>query len=70
MKIPKKIEKIIECRAKLAEKLNNKDIELTEWLEKKGLIDKVEEYDIMTGCEMYVNPHDSADRIRAVILKE
>lgn len=70
MRIPKKIEKIIECRARLAERLNDKDMELTEWLEKKGLIDKVEDYDIMSGCEMYVNPYASANRIREAILKE
>lgn len=67
MKIPKKIEKLIERRAKLAEELNHADNELVAWLDKKGLTDKVEEYDIMTGCEMYVNPYASADRIRAVI---
>ena len=68
MQIPKKIEKLIERRARLADELNHADNELTAWLDKKGLIDKVEEYDIMTGCEMYVNPYASADRIRDVIL--
>lgn len=68
MKIPKKIEKLIERRARLADDLTHADNELTAWLDKKGLIDKVEEYDIITGCEMYVNPYASADRIRDVIL--
>lgn len=68
MKIPKKIEKLIGRRARLADDLNHADNELTAWLDKKGLIDKVEEYDIMTGCEMYANPYASADRIRDAIL--
>lgn len=69
MKIPKKIEKLIERRAKLATDLTQADCELVEWLDKKNLTDKVEEYDIMTGCEMYVNPRNSAERIRNVILE-
>lgn len=68
MKIPKKIEKIIARRAKLAADLMNADSQLVDWLETKDLIDKIEEYDILTGAEMYVNPYDSADRIRKVIL--
>ena len=67
MKIPKYVEKLIERRAKLADDLNSVDNQLTSWLEKNGLLDKVEEYDVMTGCEMYVNPYASADRIREAI---
>lgn len=67
MKIPKYVEKLIERRAKLASDLNSVDNQLTSWLEKNNLLDKVEEYDVMTGCEMYVNPYASADRIREVI---
>lgn len=67
MKIPKYVEKLIERRAKLADDLNSVDNQLTSWLEKNGLLDKVEEYDVMTGCEMYVNPYTSADRIREAI---
>jgi len=68
MKIPKKVERLIARRAKLAADLMCADDKLVSWLETKDLIDKVEEYDILTGCEMYVNPYDSADRIRKVIL--
>lgn len=46
----------------------NADNQLVDWLETKDLIDKIEEYGILTGAEMYVNPYDSADRIRKVIL--
>ena len=69
MKIPKKIEKLIARRAKLAADLMCADDQLFNWLEVKDLIDKIEEYDILTGSEMYANPYDSADRIRNVILE-
>ena len=65
MDIPKYIEKLIEKRAGLAELLNCADCKLSEWLEKNGV--EVEEYDIRSGCEMYVNPWDSADRIKKTI---
>lgn len=65
MKIPKYIEKIIEQRCKLAFELNSKDFELSEWLEKNEI--EVSTDDIFGGCEMYVNPSDSANRIRKAI---
>lgn len=69
MKIPKRIENLIERRSRLASDLNSIDYELAKWLEEKGLINEVEECDIRGGCEMYVNPHASADRIREIILR-
>lgn len=65
MNIPKYIEKLIEKRAGLAILLNHTDYKLSEWLEKNGV--EVEEYDICGGCEMYVNPWSSADRIKQAI---
>lgn len=65
MKIPKYIEKLMERRAGLAVLLNHADCKLAEWLEKNGV--EVEEYDIYGGCEMYVNPWSSADRIKQAI---
>lgn len=46
MKIPKRIENLIERRSRFASDLNAIDCELAKWLEKKGLIDEVEECDI------------------------
>lgn len=68
MKLPKRIDKLIDRRTRLAEDLNSVDLELTEWLEKKGIIEDIEEFDYMGGCEMYVNPCASADRIKQKIL--
>ena len=65
MRIPKYIEALIQRRADLAFNLSIADYKLCEWLDKNGII--VEDYDIMTGCEMYVNPYDSARRIRQAI---
>ncbi|MCI8993152.1 MAG: hypothetical protein HFG80_10620 [Eubacterium sp.] len=65
MKIPKYIEKLIEKRAGLAALLNHADYKLAEWLKKNGV--EVEEYDIYGGCEMYVNPWDSAKRVKKAI---
>lgn len=61
MKIPKYIEALIKKRKKLASELISTDWKLSEWLEKNGV--DVEEYDTRGGCEMYVNPRMSADRI-------
>lgn len=68
MKIPKYIENLIDRRAGLAALLNHADRKLGEWLEKNGI--NVEEYDIHGGCEMYVNPWASADRIKQAIKNE
>ncbi len=68
MNIPKYVEKLIERRAKLASDLNHVDYELYKWLEKNGLNNKVEEYDVLGGCEIYVNPYASASRIREAVL--
>lgn len=61
MKVPIYIKKLIERRARLAVLLNYTDYKLRDWLE-KNCID-VEECDVYGGCEMYVNPQNSADRI-------
>lgn len=65
MKIPKYVEKLIAQRCKLASDLNAKDFELSEWLERNGI--EVDTDDIFGGCEMYVNPASSANRIRKAI---
>lgn len=65
MKIPKYIEVLIEKREKLAAELISTDWKLSEWLEKNGV--DVEECDTRGGCEMYVNPWDSAARIKRAI---
>lgn len=66
MQIPKKIEKLIEKRIELAIKLDNVCGELDEWLDKNDI--ETENEDSHGGVEIYVNPHDSGERIRKAIL--
>ena len=69
MKIPKYVEKLIVRRCRLAKELNSTDVKLAHFLERNGI--EVEEYDIYGGCEMYVNPDSSSERVReAILLKE
>jgi hypothetical protein len=70
MKIPKRIEKLIERRERLANELGIVDIDLTEWLEKNGIAESLDPSDFCGGVEMYSNPADSAERIREAILKK
>ena len=65
MKMPKHVEYMIEQRAKAAERFNHYDYELSEWLDKHGII--TESYDTHGGVESVVNPWVSAARIRAAI---
>ena len=67
MKIPKRIETLLERRAKAAEVFTHCDCEIMDWLEKHNLYSEVEEFDICGGCEAYVNPRASISRIKQVI---
>ena len=68
MKIPKKIEKLIYKRIKLACELDDVCSELDEWLEKHNI--NTENEDTHGGVEIYVNPHDSGERIINAILEK
>ena len=65
MKCPKYVSKLLDKRINSAFNLREADTKLVEWLEKNNIA--VEEYDILGGCEMYVNPYNSAERIREAI---
>lgn len=67
MKVPKYIRKLIGRRAKLAVDLCTADSDLVNWLEKHDILDNIEPYDHTSGCEMYVNPWASAQRILEAI---
>lgn len=70
MKCPKYVRVMINRRARLAATLNVVDYDLCEWLDKHGILDKLEDYDTFGGAEMYINPWDSARRIMNAIEKE
>ena len=65
MKCPKYIKQALWQRAKAAATCISKDCIVVEFLEKHGIL--VEEYDILGGCEMYVNPYSSAERVLEAI---
>lgn len=65
MKCPEYIRVALEQRAKAAAVVMDKDYIVCDWLEKHNI--EVEDYDIRTGCEMYVNPYDSMHRILEAI---
>ena len=62
MQIPKYIEKALECRINAAEKFNDADIVISDFIEKHNI--EVETYDYHGGVDSIVNPDDSAERIR------
>lgn len=70
MKIPKYIDNLISRRERLAYELEDACRALEEWLEKNGWDDMLDG-DLMEdthgGVEIYVNPDESADRIRRYI---
>ena len=68
MQIPKRIEKLIEKRIKLAVQLDDVCNELDEWLDKHDIETEFE--DSHDGVEIYVNPHDSGERVKDAILEK
>ena len=66
MQIPKTVEQMILRRERLAIQLDDAMNALDHWLDKNGI--NTEECDTHGGVEVYVNPSDSAERIRQAIL--
>ena len=65
VKIPKYIEKLLLRRELYATEILVISEKIDEFLEKHGI--EVEEYDRTSGVEVYVNPEESANRIRKAI---
>lgn len=65
MKVPKYIKQALESRANYAERFTHLDCIIFKFLDKHGILH--EEYDICGGCESYVNPHASSDRLLRAI---
>ncbi len=61
MKCPKYIKEALWRRASHAAHFLTLDVKIAEFLERNGI--EVEEYDICTGVESYINPHQSSKRI-------
>lgn len=67
MKIPKYISEALRLRTYFAVRLMKYCYIVDEYLDKHGISDYLEDYDIRTGCEIYCNPYDSEERIRKAI---
>lgn len=68
MKIPKHIDKLLEQRAKAAEKFIAADSAIVDWLEKNDI--KVSNDDILTGAVSLMEPYGSIENIRECIRKK
>ena len=67
MKIPKYIDDALRMRTKYACLVSDRCSIIDEWLDKNGI--ECEYCDTHGGCEIYVNPYDSEQRIRECIEK-
>ena len=67
MKIPKYIDEALKKRTKYACKLDGAILLVDKWLDKNNI--ECEDYDTHSGCEIYVNPFSSEQRIREAIRK-
>ena len=69
MECPKYIAEALRKRAYCALNFTSHDVTIARFLEKHGI--EVEDYDIYGGCEAYVNPIESSNRIyEAILAKE
>lgn len=67
MEIPKYVEKMIDKREILAEQLNRADIELSDWMESKGMnLFEMTDF-VRSGCMIYCEPPVAADCVREAI---
>lgn len=72
MKVPKKIEKILDRREKITMELMSLNTELDEWLESKGadLTDEKINDAVITGCMIYAEPWTAKQIVRDYIENE
>ena len=68
MDCPKYIKEALRKRAECADKFTDYDLLIAKYLEKHQI--DVENFDIHGGCESYVNPWDSSQRIYEAILEK
>lgn len=67
MKLTKKVEEMIDRRTRLANELITACCEVDDYIQANGLEGEVEDCDWLTGCEIYVNPSASGERIKQAI---
>ena len=65
MECPKYIRDALRKRADFAERVFELDCMIADWLDKNGV--DVDFEDVRGGCEIYVNPHESSNRVLQAI---
>ena len=69
MKLTKKIERLIDRRTTLAMELNEVSSQVDDFITEHGMENEVEDFDWLTGCEIYGNPIASGERLKEAIRK-
>lgn len=69
MKLTKKMEALIDKRTALAIELMKVGSQIDDFIMENGLENEVEDYDWLTGVEIYASPWASGERIKEAILK-
>ena len=67
MKLTKKMERLLDRRAKLAMELDKVSSQVDDFIMENKMEDEIEEFDWLSGCEIYCNPSASALRIKEAI---
>lgn len=65
MECPAYIRDALRKRADFAERVFELDCMIADWLDKNGV--DVDFEDVRGGCEIYVNPHESSNRVLQAI---
>ncbi len=63
------MEHLIDRRTKLAMELNAVSAQVDDFITKHGMESEVEDFDWLTGCEIYGNPIASGERLKEAIRK-
>lgn len=69
MKLTKEIEQLIDKRTRLAIKLSETGAKIDDFITKHEMESEVEEFDWLTGYEIYGNPIASGERLKEAIRK-
>ena len=67
MKLTKKMENLLNKRARLATELDNICKEIDNYIVTNNLQDDIEDCDWLTGVEIYAHPYSSVERIKEAI---
>lgn len=67
MRLTKKMENLIDKRTRLAQELMDVSSQVDSFIYENGIESEIEKYDMGTGCEIYVNPAGSGERVKEAI---